>query len=260
MDTGSKRPWLGRLATPGALALCGWLLCASGRAQSVGPSALARPKFWGTGPGATTLMAHEMPHTYSNLVNYLGASYCEAYPDPIDPIYAVGHMDFPDGATLSQLQIWAYDTDASDGLNVTLWETCQNPGFNAPTSTQLATIDTFGAIGTYFGFTPLGGHRVDARNCAYTVKALFNPGSICKGDAIQLQKVEVSWTRDVAPAPATATFADVPTNHLFFQYVEALAATGVTGGCGGGNYCPDAPLTRGQMAVFLAKALGLEWP
>jgi hypothetical protein len=34
----------------------------------------------------------------------------------------------------------------------------------------------------------------------------------------------------------------------------------VTGGCGNGNYCPDAPLTRGQMAVFLAKALGLHWP
>ena len=27
-----------------------------------------------------------------------------------------------------------------------------------------------------------------------------------------------------------------------------------------GNYCPDAPLTRGQMAVFLSKALGLHWP
>jgi hypothetical protein len=25
-------------------------------------------------------------------------------------------------------------------------------------------------------------------------------------------------------------------------------------------YCPDAPLTRGKMAVFLAKALGLDWP
>jgi hypothetical protein len=52
----------------------------------------------------------------------------------------------------------------------------------------------------------------------------------------------------------------VPTSDGAFQYVEALAASGITSGCGNGNYCPDAPLTRRQMAVFLAKALGLHWP
>lgn len=63
----------------------------------------------------------------------------------------------------------------------------------------------------------------------------------------------------VSPAPASATFADVPSSHWAFQYVEALAASGITGGCGGGNFCPNSPLTRAQMAVFLAKALGLHW-
>jgi len=71
--------------------------------------------------------------------------------------------------------------------------------------------------------------------------------------------VRLKWKRQVSPSPATATFGDVPTTHLFFQYVEALAAAGITAGCGGGNYCPDAAVTRGQMAVFLAKALGLHW-
>jgi hypothetical protein len=52
----------------------------------------------------------------------------------------------------------------------------------------------------------------------------------------------------------------VPTSHPFFQYIEALAGSGITGGCGNGNYCPDNPVTRGQMAVFLAKALGLNFP
>lgn len=64
----------------------------------------------------------------------------------------------------------------------------------------------------------------------------------------------------VSPAPGTATFNDVPTSHPFFQYVEALAASGVTAGCGNGNFCPDQPVTRGQMAVLLSKALGLHWP
>ena len=32
---------------------------------------------------------------------------------------------------------------------------------------------------------------------------------------------------------------------------------GITGGCGGGNYCPGAANTRGQMAVFLVKTFSL---
>jgi hypothetical protein len=72
--------------------------------------------------------------------------------------------------------------------------------------------------------------------------------------------VEVWWRRSVSPAPATPTFNDVPTSDPAFQFIEALTASGITVGCGGGNYCPDAPLTRRQMAVFLSKALGLHWP
>jgi hypothetical protein len=72
--------------------------------------------------------------------------------------------------------------------------------------------------------------------------------------------VEIWWRRVVSDPPATPTFGDTPASHVFYQFIEALAASGITGGCGGGNFCPDAPLTRGQMAVFLAKALGLHWP
>jgi len=74
--------------------------------------------------------------------------------------------------------------------------------------------------------------------------------------------VEVWWRRAVSPAPPAASFNDVPTTHPFFQYIEALKASGITGGCSAAPplYCPDNPVTRGQMAVFLAKALGLHWP
>jgi hypothetical protein len=78
--------------------------------------------------------------------------------------------------------------------------------------------------------------------------------------ADQFTMAVVAYRLQVSPPPAAATFGDVPTSHPFFRYVEALAASGITGGCGAGNFCPDAPVTRGQMAVFLAKALGLQWP
>ena len=70
----------------------------------------------------------------------------------------------------------------------------------------------------------------------------------------------VGYKLQVSPAPGTATFGDVPTSHPFFQFIEALAKSGITAGCGGGNYCPDNPVTRGQMAVFLSKGLGLQFP
>ena len=38
-------------------------------------------------------------------------------------------------------------------------------------------------------------------------------------------------------------------------WIEELAARGITGGCGGSNYCPNNPVTRQQMAVFLLKTL-----
>ena len=68
------------------------------------------------------------------------------------------------------------------------------------------------------------------------------------------------YTLQVSPAPPTATFGDVPAGSLYFQFVEALAAAGVTAGCDAvPNYCPDRPITRAEMAVFLAKALGLQF-
>ena len=50
------------------------------------------------------------------------------------------------------------------------------------------------------------------------------------------------------------TFADVPPTHIFWNFVERLYEAGVTGGCGGDNYCPAAPTSREQMAVLVLRA------
>ena len=57
-----------------------------------------------------------------------------------------------------------------------------------------------------------------------------------------------------APPPCTGIFLDVPCSSGFAPWIEALSAEGITGGCGGGNYCPGNPVLRQQMAVFLLKA------
>jgi hypothetical protein len=58
----------------------------------------------------------------------------------------------------------------------------------------------------------------------------------------------------VAPDATGTVFNDVPVTHMFAKWIEQLAAEGITGGCGGGNYCPNSPVTREQMAVFLLVA------
>lgn len=53
-------------------------------------------------------------------------------------------------------------------------------------------------------------------------------------------------------------FVDVPPTHPFWRYIEALSLAGITGGCSTTPklYCPDGTITRGQMAVFIERALG----
>lgn len=60
------------------------------------------------------------------------------------------------------------------------------------------------------------------------------------------------------PEPAP-TFKDVPATHTFYHDIEWLAATAITLGCNppvNDMFCPDASVTRGQMAAFLHRALG----
>jgi S-layer homology domain len=99
-----------------------------------------------------------------------------------------------------------------------------------------------------------------SRTVNNTAEKLVFAVNVQPGTNLGFTTARVHYKLQVSPAPATATFGDVPTNHPFFQFIEALAASGITGGCGGGNFCPDNPVTRGQMAVFLSKALGLQFP
>ena len=57
------------------------------------------------------------------------------------------------------------------------------------------------------------------------------------------------------PPPCTGVFDDVPCGSGFAPWIEQLAEEGITGGCGGDNYCPTNPVRRDQMAVFILKAL-----
>jgi hypothetical protein len=80
-------------------------------------------------------------------------------------------------------------------------------------------------------------------------------------DFAAFRAMRVYYRRQVSPDPLSSTFTDVPASSPWHQYVEALTAAGITQGCEPDkNFCPDDPVTRGQLAMMLAKAMGLFWP
>ncbi|MCC6392313.1 MAG: BACON domain-containing protein, partial [Bryobacterales bacterium] len=54
--------------------------------------------------------------------------------------------------------------------------------------------------------------------------------------------------------PPTPYFDDAGPSHPYFAYIQKLREIGVTNGCAATAYCPDATVTRGQMAAFLVRA------
>ncbi|MBI4910130.1 MAG: SBBP repeat-containing protein [Acidobacteria bacterium] len=59
---------------------------------------------------------------------------------------------------------------------------------------------------------------------------------------------------DDFPYPTTPYFNDVPATHGQFKWIQKLRELGITTGCSDNLYCPDATVSRGQMAVFLIRA------
>ena len=79
---------------------------------------------------------------------------------------------------------------------------------------------------------------------------------------MQVDGTSVTATRSRLPWPwegeaATRVFRDDDSS-VFEGDIEWLAATGITAGCNPPDntlFCPDDPVTRGQMAAFLRRAL-----
>jgi S-layer homology domain len=84
-------------------------------------------------------------------------------------------------------------------------------------------------------------------------------GNFCPNNSVTRGQMAVFLLKsehgsDYVPPPCSGTFPDVSCpGHQFADWIEQLSAEGITGGCGGGNYCPDTTVTRAQMAVFLLK-------
>jgi hypothetical protein len=159
----------------------------------------------------------------------------------------------PGGALLTYIELDYCDTNESAETRLLL-SSCSWLGECASPDLAILTSSDDGCSVTTADLTSLG----------YTVDNFFSRLEILvqttAGDnTTSLASVLLGYKLQVSPAPPFQTFNDVAPGDFGFQQIEALAASGITGGCGVGNFCPNATLTRAQMAVFLAKALGLHF-
>jgi photosystem II stability/assembly factor-like uncharacterized protein len=61
------------------------------------------------------------------------------------------------------------------------------------------------------------------------------------------------------PTPGSQRFTDVPPANVFYNFIDRLAALGITVGCNPPTntmYCPSSGVTREQMSAFIIRALG----
>jgi cytochrome c peroxidase len=117
------------------------------------------------------------------------------------------------------------------------------------------------------GVDPFSDVSASAWSCGH-IKRLVELGitqgcdddRFCPNANVTREQMAVFIVRAVEGEPAadycggSAPFNDVSASAWSCGYIKRLVELGITSGCGGGNYCPDASVTREQMAAFLARA------
>ena len=168
----------------------------------------------------------------------------------------IGSFDPPTGALLVGYEFEACDSSAEGSVNVSLLA-CPTPGetctFFANASTGVAE-----APGCLVIAGPVS-QPIDTTGNKYVMQVTDTDGDT-QTTAVA---VRLYWQPQVPPAPALQSFADVPLSHPFFAHIEGLWGAAGTVGCAADpvrRFCPDAPATRGEVAAFLARVLGLYWP
>jgi hypothetical protein len=168
------------------------------------------------------------------------------------------HPSLPTGSKLVRIEAAAYDASDAGEVNMNVIR-CQSldPNDGCLQSGLAATNGT--AASPFQGrlVGDLSPIIVDKTAELAFVRIYLTAG----GSDLQFREVDFFYQLQIStPAPGTQTFGDVPPSNPYYKGIEALAASGITGGCGNGNFCPSQNVTRGEIATFFARALGLNFP
>ncbi len=162
-------------------------------------------------------------------------------------------LTLPAGASLHGVRFFYYDNSSSDiRFLIEKYTGVETPatahlldGYSSGTpgyTSKLFTLDPYETI-FYGSSTP---------DVASYVIWVSLPNS-----STMFRSARIFYKLEIPAAPSTATFTDVPTTSPYFQYVEAIRDAGIANGYGDGRYGPDDYVTRGQMAIFISRAVGM---
>ena len=85
---------------------------------------------------------------------------------------------------------------------------------------------------------------------------LFCPDSPVTRGQMAVLIIRARYGLAAAPNfPTTPAFTDVPSTSFFFPFIQKMKQVGITTGCSPTTYCPNDPVTRGQMAVFIMRGM-----
>jgi hypothetical protein len=173
----------------------------------------------------------------------------------------------------------AYTAQIVDGAGTVTGTASATTAGGTWTYTQVARVN--GRPSVLLATGPLAGHwlALDRRTTRDTTlftdidASLFRPDIIwltdqgitrgcsasryCPGIGVSRQQMASFLARALElPGTGRDFFADDDRSQHEGD-INRLAASGITGGCADGRFCPTAPVTRGEMASFLVRALRL---
>jgi hypothetical protein len=171
---------------------------------------------------------------YGTVANGATAACSDCYAVSAGPVHCVQHWDFSAVETIvpdSQGQARRWTFHVGDSFE------------DVPSS------------GGFYRFVETMLHNGITTGCSVTPSRYCPLSSTSREQMAVFVLVAKEGAGYVPPACTTPIFNDVPASSPFCRWIEELARRGVVSGCGGGNYCPTASVTREQMAVFVLRAL-----
>ena len=226
-----------------------------------------RPATYGTAPTSYLTIFDSQFSPFNSAVTYddlgNGAAKASRFATGGSAIF-LAPVNLPNGALVMNLEMDACDSNGGGNHVVGVLAACDNFGNNcAAIGSPITSVSNPASPCAPFG--------EDLSSSNYTVnnltgRLLLEILTQSTDNTNSISGALIGYKLQVSPAPVIATFNDVPTSDFGFQFVEAFAAAGITVGCTSNPpfpppvYCPDRNVTRREMAIFFAKALGLQFP
>jgi S-layer homology domain len=175
---------------------------------------------------------------------------------PPPPAYAVMSVfvDLGNSKFVSSIQ-WIYDENITNGCSDTKFCPVRSVTRGEMASFIARTMKLPAATKDYF--TDDNGKTHEGSINRIAEAGLTNgcaPGLYCREDSVNRAQMAAFLVRALDLPAATKDYFTDDEGSSLESAINAMAAAGLTSGCGDRRYCPGSPVTREQMAAFLLRA------